>query len=651
VSWRRLQERATAQPVVTAIVLYGIVAIGAFITAYFHIFSEFAQYDDEGTLLVTLNSFVHGDALYRDIWSVYGPFYYELFGGFFKLFGLSVTTEASRTIVLVVWVATSLLFGLAAQRLTGRLALGLTTMIAAFAALGVLANEPMHPQGLCVLLLAAFTFAAIGGLRERAGWSGVVCGVLLAALLLTKVNLGIFAIAGAVVAGALTIGPIYRIRPLRWLIILAFLVMPVLILGHDLRQNWVRELALLEILAGASVLVAARPLTPANAGGGTAEDVRMLAWAIRAIVGFLVAFVVFIVIIVITGPSVSDVYRGVVTDALEIHNVLTSALEFPPGAVLDWAIAAVALAALASWARIARGSTRPVLWTGLVRAVAGLVILCSVAHITPFALSPSAGNPIVVPMLLVWVAAIPPLGATETAHMRFLRVLLPLVAIAETLQVYPVPGSQVGIASVTFVVVGALCLGDALTDLRAWSLAKGGTAVPNLGAATAVLAIALPAMFGLNAIIMPGITNAVNYHDSVPLDLPGTGPLRLGAEQVAEYRGLVETLDKYECTTFIGWPAVNSLYLWSGREPPRPAVPNGWFYAATEAQQQQAVEELKAAERPCAIVNEELATFYLKGQPAPDTPLVRYIQNNFEPAATVGHSIVELPKPSATGGG
>jgi hypothetical protein len=651
VTWRKVQQRAAAQPAVTAIVLYAAVAIGAFVTAYFHIFSEFAVYDDEGTLLVTVKAFVHGDALYRDIWSVYGPFYYELFGGFFKLFGISVTTDASRTIVLFVWIGASLLFGLTAQRLTDRLSLGLTTMIAAFAALGVLANEPMHPQGLCALLLAALVFCAVSGIRERVGWSGIACGALLAALLLTKVNLGVFAIAGTVVAAALTIGPIYRIRPLRWLIVLAFLAMPVLILGHDLRQNWVRELALLEVLAAVAVLVAARTVSPARAGADSDGDAGMLRWALRAIAGFLVAFVLFIVIILLTGPSPADVYRGVVTDALEIHNVLTSAFTFPPGAVLDWAIAAVAAAALASWARLARIATRPVLWTGLLRALAGLTILCSVAHITPLALNPAAGDPVVIPMLLAWIAVIPPFGAVETDYKRFLRLLLPMVAIAETLQVYPVPGSQVGIASVTFVVVGALCLADALADLSAWSAARGGSTVSNLGAAVGVLAIAIPAMFGLNAIVLPAFTDAYTYRGQPSLGLPGAGTMHLPPEQVAEYQGLVEGLHHYECSTFIGWPAVNSLYLWSGLEPPQPSVPNGWFYAATEAQQQQAVEELKAAERPCAIVNEKLAAFYLKSEPPPSTPLVRYVEHNFESAATIGDSILMLPKPSATAGG
>ena len=76
-TWRKIQKVATDQPAATAIALYAIVAIGAFLAAYFGIFSEFAPYDDEGTLLVTLKAFVHGDALYREIWSVYGPFYYE----------------------------------------------------------------------------------------------------------------------------------------------------------------------------------------------------------------------------------------------------------------------------------------------------------------------------------------------------------------------------------------------------------------------------------------------------------------------------------------------------------------------------------------------------------------------------------------------
>jgi hypothetical protein len=643
-TWRRIQERAAAQPAATAIALYTVVAIGAFLAAYLGIFSEFAPYDDEGTLLVTLKAFIHGDALYKEIWSVYGPFYYEVFGGFFKLFGISVTTDASRTVVLFIWVGTSLLFGVSAQRLTGRLPLGLTTMIAAFSALAVLANEPMHPQGLCVLILAGFFFFAVSGLYGRIGRSGIACGALLAALVLTKVNLGIFAVAATVVALAVSVEPIYRRRWLRWLLIAAFLVMPVAVLDRDLKSAWVRELILLEGLAGIAVLVASRAIRPRREDSD--ENTR---WMLAAALGFVVAFLLIIVIVVITGPSVSDVYTGVVKDALGIREVFTTQFPFPAGAALDWAIGAVVAAAIASAVRIARRDTAlPVIWTGLLRALAGLTILCSVAHIIVIGFNPPATDPVVVPMLLVWVAAIAPASAVETPYKRFLRVLLPLVAVAETLQVYPVPGSQLGIASVFFVGVGALCLGDAWTDLAAWSEARGGTILGNFKTSVAVVAIALPAAFGLQAIVLPGMTGAVTYHELKKLKLPGAELMHLGSAQDEEYEALVELLHENHCSTFVGWPTVNSLYLWSGLEAPKPTIPNGWFYAMKTSQQQLAVEELRAAKRPCAIVNEELAGFYLHGAEPPDRPLVPYVKNNFEPIEIVGKFTFELPKATAS---
>jgi hypothetical protein len=164
-----IRDIVAAHPVATATGFYGVVAIATAIAAYLAIFTQFAPHDDEGTLLVAVKAFAHGGTLYGDIYSRYGPFYYELFGGLFALTGHAVTTDASRSIVIVVWVATSLLFGIASQRLTGLLTLGVTGMIVAFAALGALGGltgSPMHPQGLSVLLLGAFALlwsAAPGG--------------------------------------------------------------------------------------------------------------------------------------------------------------------------------------------------------------------------------------------------------------------------------------------------------------------------------------------------------------------------------------------------------------------------------------------------------------------------------------------------------
>ncbi len=637
---------AAEYPGAVAIGAYAVVALAALVAAYFAIFIEFAPYDDEGTLLVGVNAFVHGSTLYRDVWSVYGPFYYELFGGLFALTGHAVTTDASRTIVIVVWVGTSLLFGLAAQRLTGRLVLGLSGMAAAFGVLAVLANEPMHPQGLCVMLLAALVLLAVFGLTGRARWTGVAFGAVLAALVLTKINLGAFAIAAVVLAAALTVEPLERRAWVRWPVLVAFLAVPLFVLDRDLKLAWVREMLVLEVLAGLAVIVAARRLRPQRGEG----DGGMMRWLLGGLAGFAIAFVAILVAIVLTGPSLGDVYDGMVSQAFRIRDVLSGQFPFPAVAAMDWAVLAVAVAALCSrrWQR--RDGSPPPIWPGLLRATAGVVIWLTVIHVVLIGFNPSSGSPLVVPMLLAWVVAVPPTGPPPSAPLRFLRLMLPALAVAETLQAYPVPGSQLGIAAVTFVPVGALCLGDALTELRAWSAARGGAARGGFAAVASAATLALAGILGLNAIVMPAVTNAIAYHDLPKLRLRGAELMRLQPPQGEEYEELVGLLGQHRCTTFIGYPNVNSLYLWSGLEPPAPAAPNAWMYSLDAAEQQRVVDGLRASPRPCAIRNEELAAPYLKGLPPPDTPLVRYVLHDFRPVATTGPFEFMLPKPSATGG-
>ena len=63
-SWRTTLK----DPTVVAVCLYGLVAMAAAVAAYFALFTQFAPYDDEGTLLVTLKAFAHGGTLYSDIY-------------------------------------------------------------------------------------------------------------------------------------------------------------------------------------------------------------------------------------------------------------------------------------------------------------------------------------------------------------------------------------------------------------------------------------------------------------------------------------------------------------------------------------------------------------------------------------------------------
>jgi hypothetical protein len=250
----------------------------------------------------------------------------------------------------------------------------------------------------------------------------------------------------------------------------------------------------------------------------------------------------------------------------------------------------------------------------------------TIGHAAPFGLNPSA-NPDVLPALLAWVAAVPPGGAPEAPYKRFLRVLLPAVAVAGVLGAYPVPGAQVGVASLMFVPVGALCLADALSSLRAWSAARGEAALARFGAVAGVGSAALVGMLALGQIVLPAASDAVTYDERPALPFDGAGYMRLEQVQIDEYAGVVEFLERNRCTTFIGYPNVDSLYLWSGIEPPKPAAPGAWVAALDDEDQARILAQLRASPRPCVLYNEKVAGFWLANKEPPDTPLTDYIFN------------------------
>jgi hypothetical protein len=621
-------------------VIYALVAIAATVAAYFYLFTQFAPYDDEGTVLVALQAFAGGETLYKDVYTPFGPFYFELFGGFFSLTGLDVTTNASRTIVMVIWVGSSLLFGLAVQRLTGRVALGVTGMLVAFSVVFILSQEPMHAQVLAVGLLSIFTFLASATDARRVAWAGGACGALLAALVLTKINLGAYAVAAVVFAAVLTVEPLYRRWWLRWPVIVAFLALPFVATARDLDGELVRNFAVLELLAVTAIAVASWSLRQAPAESG--DQARTMRWLRSAAAGFGLAFLAILLGILATGSTPADVYDGVVTQAMRVRDVNPIPIG-SPAAAIDWGIAAIAAAALVSWFRW-RGDAESALWSGLLRGAAGLAIWFSIAQAAPLSLGPAPGNPDALAMVLAWVAVIPPAGVVESAQKRFLRVLLPTLAVAEVLQVYPVAGSQMRIAAVMFVAVGGICLADALTSFRAWSAARGPASLERFTAIASVAIVALGAKFAVDGVVLPAITKGLVYKDEKALPFAGASSLRLPVAEAESYERVVDLLRQYRCTDFIGYPNIDSLYLWSEIDPPRPYAPSAWMLALEDDEQQRILSQLRASPRPCVVRNEYVAGAWLAGRPNPDTPLVRHIFSDFAVAERFGDFELLLPK-------
>src|SRR5437764_5014240 len=113
--------------------------------AYYRMFTGFAVTDDEGYFLLSIKGVIAHGGLYDAVYSQYGPFYYDLFGGLFSVLGIAVGHDAGRWMVAVIWLAATALGAVAAYRITGSLVLGLFSEVLVFRTLGVNAADPMHP--------------------------------------------------------------------------------------------------------------------------------------------------------------------------------------------------------------------------------------------------------------------------------------------------------------------------------------------------------------------------------------------------------------------------------------------------------------------------------------------------------------------------
>lgn len=629
---------SASHPVATAAVAYGLVALLAAGAAFAALFTQFALYDDEGTLLIALKAFAGGQVLYRDIYAAYGPFFFDVFGGFFALTGIAATNDAARLIASVVWIATSIGFGIAAQRLTGRLALGIAGMIVAFAALSVLASESMHPQVAIAPLLAAITLVVVAGPGRRIGLSGALAGGLLACLVLTKINVGGYAVVAAALAAVLAWEPLYRRRWLRWAAVLLLLALPFLIMYPDLREQWVRDLAALELFSLAAIAIAAHGAAP-----DPGEDSGALRrWMLAALAGGVAVAIAILGFLVLTGPSVSEAYDGIVTQGLKLRHVLITPLT-APGLAIDLGVLAVAGAGLGLWLRGERRSPETA-WPGLLRVAAGVAIWFTVAGSPPLSLNP-AGNFIALPMALAWVAAFAPAGLGEVPYRRFARLFLTLLAVCQTLQVYPVAGSQVRISSLAFVAVGAICLRDGIGQLSAWS-ERSGWGVARLRAVSTAGALTIAAVLGFHVVVSAGVGGLIEYGDRESLALPGARLLRPDPAIAEELTEVVDLIHEHRCTALIGFPNVDSLYLMSGVEPPKPNPPGAWPIVLPLDQEQRVVDQMRASPRPCVVRDDELANVSWLHNAVPDEgdPLIGYIFRDFETAKTIGEFEFQVPK-------
>jgi hypothetical protein len=617
--WERPPVRIAA-----AALAFAAVTLVTVLVARPSMFTVVDPFEDEGYVLTVLKSFLNHGALYDDVYSQYGPFYYDVWGGLFALLGIPATPDAGRAVTLVVWVLSSLAFGLAAMRISRSLLLGLAVQMAVFSALSALTNEPMHPVGIIALLLAALVGAS-SFMRERISiLSAALVGGAVAALFLVKVNVGVFALASLTLTCVVSFPALGSRRWLRPLVEAAFVALPLLLLVSKYGEGWARHYAVHVAIATLAVVIVLRAR---QLGHRPTEE---LWWMLG---GLVTVGLTSCLAVIGFGTSLDGLFDGVIGQPLQRADsyILPFAL-----AGRTWLFDLVALAgAVGYWyavrdrgfrpdgAWVAVGSLLAILvGLGLALSVIGRTLLFGTTELSGYQLGFLA---------FAWVALVPAPGKPDP-DTAFARLLLPLLAVPQALHAFPVAGSQIKLASFLLIPVGAICVAN---GVRGLALALGDELERRAALALGPAVAAALLLFVANTTLRAPLRSArATYDAQVPLGLPGERDVRLPAKQVDAYRRITGAIDR-NCGSFLTLPGMDYFYIWTDQEPPTGYNATAWMTLFDDAQQRRVIEDTRSIHGLCLLRNIGLAEGWSQG-PIPPGPLVSYLERGFRPIVNFG---------------
>jgi hypothetical protein len=589
-------------------------AVGA--VGYLSVMTGFATYDDEGYFLSSLRGYEHGHALFNDIYTQYGPFYWQFIGGLFAATGVTIDHDSGRIFTLLLWCGTAAFSAATVWRLTRNIIVSCGVAMLVMHALYLFPSEPISAGHLTVFFVAALCLALT--LPPRLALASA--GVLVACLLLIKINVGAFALLGVLLPLSARTGRARLSRIWSKLVAVSACLAPLLLMYSHLSDTAFLQFALhISLAVTALALVLQTLQSERNPFTG------------RSQILFLSSFVAFACADVLltwgTGSSLTAIWDSVVRDALTQPNFFFFAPAVPRSAlildVVSLAAAGVVFANRSSFAEWCREGV-PLLALGVTRIAAGGVVWLSLSAMhTPLGLA----------IPVTWLAALP--SRLDDPLRRWRVAAVSSVALLETLQAYPVAGSQRGWGSFALIIVGGILISDGAREVAATF-----DEIPGRRLARAVAAAAAgEAVLAALVLPLPGYVSA--FRQAEPLGLSGARLVRADATTAHDLQAVVTAL-KTRCTTFVSMPGLGSFYLFANETPPTLLISSGWMLGINPGDQERAVKAVEAASGVCVLRNTELTGFWLGATASlPNRPLVNYIVSHSTNAAELsgGYSL------------
>jgi hypothetical protein len=616
------------RPLVTLSLGYILLWAVTGLVAYLDVFSTFWQYDDEGFMMLTVKHFLDGYPLYNEIWTHYGPFYYLYKWVVHGVATVPLTNDGVRFVSIVMWLATASACSLVIFALSRSLSMTLLTYVMVFVHLRPpFIYEPGHAQELGVALIALSLLVSVLAKKGKFNAMSAALGAACAALVLTKINVGVFLMVAVALAGSLVIergwlrvvalaAPAGALA-LPWGLMRARLSQP-----HPAPTYYYYYYCLIVSLSLVSLLLIA--FRRRETLIGTRHCLVFLV-SFTVVAGSICAFVF------LKGTSMQGIVKGLILAPNRLALMFARYHQFIHRSGVAWALISIFLA---GGYRLARRTADPdaTSLTHLVAltklALGGAIVFWSMQFIlrSQYSLYMNYAMPV------LWIALLPGVHGEHPARSYFPRLVLVCVAVLQTLQAYPVEGSQQAVGTVAIVLIGVLCIADGLEWLRMlMSQVTRGRALWR----AATLAALLPAVY--SAFLHASLAYTT-YKNTVPLGFPGAERVRTIPERAETYRLLVDAL-RTSSDTFLCTIGFNSLYFWTGKPAPNRKVITHDLRLFTDQEQHLMVRSL--LDHPNAVVIDHPGFF---GPRDPSIPLLQDIDREFKSWTHIGQFTLMIRK-------
>jgi hypothetical protein len=554
--------------------------------AYYEVFSFFVSYDDEGCLMLLVKHVLDGHRLYDEIQSIYGPLYYlykELLHG---PLGLPLTHDVVRLNASALRLLAAIVSSAFVFAITRRVWLSVVVQVLVTLQLWPVIREPGHPEELAAVFVAGVALLlALRSARPRV--LPVAAGVVAAAVVMTKVNVGVFT-AVAVWMALLTVARRSRaVVALQAASALAALALPSVLMHAFIEQAWAAGFA--RIVTTAILAVALFSFFD-SAADGTLGDL------IAAVVGMVVGALAIVLVVVLQGTTLKALFECLLVLSQRFVGTFVYQPVLYPSAPRMGTISVVLALACAVLGR-PRLRDQP-LFAAMI-ALGRLTFAVYVVRTTWQRDMIFALNDLLV---FTWIVLLPVPGSTLRNEEHRGRAVIAWLSVLEPLQAYPVAGSQMNFGHFPLVVCGVLALGDALAGLRALMPFARDVRVRAVAAAAAMAVLAHQGYGQLEQI-------RARYARGTSLALPGAERLHVGYGDAAWLRLLVHAL-RTNCDTFFAYAGFNSLYFWTGESPPTIDVVSHEITGFPEAKREEMIQALLTHPRACVVLHRGLAPFY-----------------------------------------